>query len=93
VRVRRGGLIGLLCSQAVSLTGTRVSMIAVPWFVLTSTGSATNTGLVAACEMAPYVLSIVRIVAALLFFEHGLAKLFGFPPQAMPAPARWRPMC
>lgn len=28
---------------------------------------------------APHVLSIVRIVVALLFFEHGLSKLFGFP--------------
>lgn len=28
---------------------------------------------------APYVLSICRIVIALLFFEHGLSKLFGFP--------------
>jgi putative oxidoreductase len=27
----------------------------------------------------PYILSIVRIVVALLFFEHGLSKLFGFP--------------
>jgi len=30
---------------------------------------------------APRVLSILRIVAALLFFEHGSAKLFGFPPS------------
>lgn len=29
---------------------------------------------------APRVLSIVRIVAALLFFEHGSQKLLGFPP-------------
>jgi len=28
---------------------------------------------------APYVLSIVRIVVALLFFEHGTSRLFGFP--------------
>ena len=35
---------------------------------------------------APQVLSIVRIVAALLFLEHGSSKLFGFP-QPMPAPA------
>jgi putative oxidoreductase len=28
---------------------------------------------------APYVLSVVRIVVALLFFEHGTAKMFGFP--------------
>ncbi len=29
---------------------------------------------------ASYVLSILRIVAALLFFEHGTQKLFGYPP-------------
>jgi putative oxidoreductase len=28
---------------------------------------------------APRMLSILRIVAALLFFEHGTAKLLGFP--------------
>jgi putative oxidoreductase len=28
---------------------------------------------------APRVLSVLRIVAALLFFEHGTAKLLGFP--------------
>jgi putative oxidoreductase len=27
----------------------------------------------------PYVLSILRIVATLLFLEHGLSKVFGFP--------------
>jgi len=31
-------------------------------------------------NLAPYLLSILRIVAALLFFEHGTQKLFGFPP-------------
>jgi putative oxidoreductase len=36
-------------------------------------------------RLQPYVLSILRIVAGLLFLEHGLAKLFGFPPHgAMP---------
>lgn len=30
---------------------------------------------------APRVLSILRFVAALIFFEHGTAKLFGFPPS------------
>ncbi|MFC8078604.1 MFS transporter [Streptomyces sp. NPDC057307] len=42
--------------MAVSLTGTRVSAIALPWFVLVTTGSATQTGVVAFCEMAPYVV-------------------------------------
>ena len=39
------------------MTGTRVSMIALPWFVLTTTGSATKTGLIAFAELLPLVLS------------------------------------
>lgn len=35
---------------------------------------------------APRVLSVLRIIAALLFLEHGLQKLFGFPaPLPLPA--------
>ena len=30
---------------------------------------------------APYALSILRIMAALLFLQHGLQKLIGFPPN------------
>ncbi|MFE7590644.1 MFS transporter [Kitasatospora sp. NPDC057512] len=48
-------LAGVLTAMAVSVTGTRVSAIALPWFVLATTGSATMTGLVAFAEMAPYV--------------------------------------
>ena len=33
---------------------------------------------------APRVLSILRIVAGLLFLEHGTQKLFGFPPRSFP---------
>ena len=32
---------------------------------------------------APQALALLRIVAALLFIEHGTSKLFGFPPFAM----------
>ncbi|MGI8869709.1 MAG: MFS transporter [Mycobacteriales bacterium] len=49
-------LIGLLTAYGVSITGTRLSAIALPWFVLVTTGSATRTGVVAFAEMAPYVL-------------------------------------
>ena len=52
----RKPLLGWLTAEAVSLTGTRVSMVAIPWYVLTTTGSATQTGLVAFAEMAPYVV-------------------------------------
>ncbi|MFD8755896.1 MFS transporter [Kitasatospora sp. NPDC059577] len=49
-------LAGVLTATVVSVTGTRVSAIALPWFVLATTGSATMTGLVAFAEMTPYVL-------------------------------------
>jgi len=39
-----------------------------------------------AARYAPYALSIMRIVAALLFLEHGMSRHFGWP-SAMPAPA------
>lgn len=48
-------LAGVLAAMAVAITGTRISAIALPWFVLVTTGSATQTGLVAFCQMAPYV--------------------------------------
>lgn len=35
---------------------------------------------------APHALAVLRIVTALIFMEHGSAKLFGFPPSEMPAP-------
>lgn len=53
----RRGLVGVLAAEAVSLSGTRLSAIALPWFVLVSTGSATKTGLVAFCELGPYVVA------------------------------------
>ncbi len=33
---------------------------------------------------APHLLGLLRIVAGLLFLAHGIVKLFGFPPGAMP---------
>ena len=38
-----------------------------------------------AVSAAPYVRSIVRIVVALLFLEHGLSRLFGWP-SPLPTP-------
>lgn len=36
-------------------------------------------------RLAPHVLSVLRIMAALLFLEHGLSRLFGFP-SPLPTP-------
>ncbi|WP_081903543.1 MFS transporter [Microbispora rosea] len=60
---------GLLAAMAVALTGTRVSAVALPWFVLVTTGSATQTGLVAFCEMTPYV--VVKALAGPLVDRTG----------------------
>ena len=38
---------------------------------------------------APNAIGILRIVTALLFFEHGTAKLLGFPMTDMAHPAMW----
>ena len=38
-----------------------------------------------AARFAPQALSVLRIMAALLFLEHGLSRMFGFPsPLPMP---------
>jgi MFS family permease len=47
----------MLAANAVSITGTTMTVLAVPWFVLVTTGSAAKTGVVAACETIPLVLS------------------------------------
>ncbi|MFK4037626.1 MFS transporter [Nonomuraea wenchangensis] len=62
-------LAGVLAAVAVSLTGTRVSAIAVPWFVLVTTGSPVWTGVVAFAEMAPYV--VVKLMAGPLLDRIG----------------------
>lgn len=54
---RRAPLVAFLVANVVSVAGTRISAIAIPWFVLTSTGSAAKTGLVVLVEMAPLVVS------------------------------------
>ena len=48
----RTALRGWLVSEAISLTGTRVSMIALPWFVLTTTGSATTSSAIRVSAVA-----------------------------------------
>lgn len=52
----RAPLVAFLVANVVSICGTRVSAIAIPWFVLTTTGSPVKTGIVALAEMGPLVL-------------------------------------
>ncbi|MDQ4110610.1 MAG: MFS transporter [Actinomycetota bacterium] len=50
-------LYGWLAAETISLVGTRISMLALPWFVLETTGSPAKAGLIALFEMTPLVLS------------------------------------
>lgn len=52
---RRRGIYALLTANGISTLGTRMSVLAIPWFVLTTSGSAAETGIVVFAEMAPYV--------------------------------------
>ena len=52
-------LSALLLARAVSAVGTTMTVVAIPWFVLHSTGSAAQTGAVAACEAVGLVVSFV----------------------------------
>ncbi|HEX6871118.1 MAG TPA: MFS transporter [Micromonosporaceae bacterium] len=54
---RRAGFTGLMVAEVISLMGSRMTMVALPWLVLVTTGSATRTGLVAFAEMLPYVIA------------------------------------
>ncbi|MFG3558425.1 MFS transporter [Micromonospora sp. NPDC047557] len=48
----------VLTAHGISLTGNAMTILAVPWFVLTLTGSATQTGLTAAIAFLPMVLGL-----------------------------------
>lgn len=68
----RGRFVALFVADVVSVLGSRVSMLAIPWLVLVTTGSATKMGLVAGAEMLPYVLS--GVLAAPLADRFGIRR-------------------
>jgi MFS family permease len=63
-------LAALLVADAISLTGNAMGFVAIPWFVLETTGSASLTGAVAALTFAPTVLAA--------FFGGAIVDRLGF---------------
>ncbi|MET9363123.1 MFS transporter [Streptomyces sp. NPDC006632] len=53
----RRPLTAVLTANAVSATGSSLTLIGVPWFVLQTTGSAERAGVVAFCATLPIVVS------------------------------------
>jgi MFS family permease len=70
---RRAPLFAFLVANVVSICGTRVSAIAIPWFVLITTGSPVKTGVVAMAEMGPLVL--VKAVGGPLIDRVGARRI------------------
>lgn len=54
--LHRRGLRPLLIAEVVSTVGSQLTAIALPWFVLTTSGSPARASLVLAAEMAPVAL-------------------------------------
>lgn len=54
--VRRPGLLALLVAESVSSLGSQMTFLALPWFVLVTTGSPTRMGVVLAVELLPVAL-------------------------------------
>ena len=54
--LRQRSLAALLVSQVVSSLGSQMTFLAIPWFVLATTGSAAEMGIVLAVELIPVAL-------------------------------------
>jgi len=54
--LRNRSLAGLVAAELVSLTGSAMTYVALPWFVLATTGSTAKTGWILAAELAPMAI-------------------------------------
>jgi len=69
---RNRSLLGLLSAELVSLTGSSMTFVALPWFVLVTTGSTAKMGWVLAAEMAP--IGLLGIPAGSLIARLGAKR-------------------
>jgi MFS family permease len=69
---RSRSLVGLISAELVSLTGSAMTYVALPWFVLATTGSTAKTGWVLAAEMLP--IAIVGIPAGSVIARLGAKR-------------------
>jgi len=51
--LRDGGIRALVVGETISMVGSQMTYVVLPWFVLTTTGSAVRTSIVVAAELAP----------------------------------------
>jgi MFS family permease len=65
-------LLGLIAAELVSLTGSAMTFVALPWFVLVTTGSTAKMGWVLGAEMLP--IGIFGIPAGTLIARFGAKR-------------------
>jgi MFS family permease len=70
--LRNRSLLGLLTAELVSLTGSSMTFVALPWFVLVTTGSTAKMGWVLAAEMLP--IAVFGIPAGSLIARIGAKR-------------------
>ena len=67
--LRARGLRPLLVAQAVSGLGSQMTFLALPWFVLATTGSPTRMGIVLAAEIAP--IAVLGVPSGTVIARYG----------------------
>jgi MFS family permease len=70
--LRNRSLFGLIAAELISLTGSSMTFLALPWFVLATTGSTTRMGWVLAAELLP--LAVFGIPAGSLVARLGAKR-------------------
>jgi MFS family permease len=71
--LRNRSLVGLIAAELVSLTGSSMTYVALPWFVYVTTGSVAKMGWVLAAEMAP--IGMLGIPAGTLVQRLGAKRM------------------
>ena len=70
--LRTRGLIALLSAEAISSLGAQMTFLALPWFVLVTTGSAAKMSLVLAVELLP--VALLGIPSGMVISKWGARK-------------------
>src|SRR5687768_13371556 len=74
--VRTGGkpaLVWLMVATTINNIGSKISLLAVPWLVLVTTGSPVKMGLVGLAQTLPYV--IVGVLGSPMVGRYGVRKM------------------
>jgi MFS family permease len=70
--LRNRGLVPLLSAEAISSLGAQMTFLALPWFVLVTTGSAAKMSLVLAVELLP--VALLGIPSGIVISKWGARK-------------------